>query len=99
MYDFIFLHIVLLASYHTSQTGLPPSHSPTHMSLRDVLTSLPTAPPPQRCRWPIAYSSDLPIYVSQTLPYATLYHLLFSLWAFSMIAVPKVTCLCVSLAK
>jgi len=43
----------------------------------------------QVCRWPVAYSSELPIYASHMLPIASFVHLLFALWAYSMIAVPQ----------
>ncbi|GAX74805.1 hypothetical protein CEUSTIGMA_g2252.t1 [Chlamydomonas eustigma] len=43
----------------------------------------------QVCRWPITYNADLPMYVTNVLPYAAFVHLLFALWSFSFIAVPE----------
>lgn len=43
----------------------------------------------QVCRWPVSYSSDLPIFAARMLPYATFLHLIFALWSYSMIAVPQ----------
>ena len=41
------------------------------------------------CKRPIAYSEDLAILVSELMPWATFWHLIFAAWSFSMIAVPK----------